>query len=176
MSEKISFDSLNWYKEEDYIPTTVKINGVDITVKQYLPINEKLKLISKVVSALSGNPYYFVNPIQLDVYGTIEIVKAYSNIEIDDDADPAELYDKLELNDISNRIITAIPATEYEFIKDGIESTVSAFYDYQTSVLGILENVSNDYSNLNLEATEIKDKIANPENLTLLKDVMTKLG
>jgi hypothetical protein len=42
--------------------------------------------------------------------------------------------------------------------------------------MGILDNISTDYSNLNLDATEIQKKIGNPENITLLKDVLAKLG
>ena len=41
---------------------------------------------------------------------------------------------------------------------------------------GILEMVSNDYSNMSLDATSIRDALADSNNLTLLKDVMTKLG
>ena len=33
-----------------------------------------------------------------------------------------------------------------------------------------------DYSNLNLDATEIQKKLADPNNMELLKSIMTKLG
>ena len=33
-----------------------------------------------------------------------------------------------------------------------------------------------DYSNLDFEASDIQKKIADPENLSLLKDILTKLG
>jgi hypothetical protein len=42
--------------------------------------------------------------------------------------------------------------------------------------LGILDTVKSDYSNLNLEATEIQEKLADPNNLSLLRDVVNKLG
>ena len=42
--------------------------------------------------------------------------------------------------------------------------------------MGILENISADYSNLNLDATEIQNKLADPNNMALLKDVLAKLG
>ena len=49
-------------------------------------------------------------------------------------------------------------------------------YKYKNSVLGILDAVSADYDNLNLDAQSIKDTLADENNLRLLKDVITKLG
>ena len=174
LTEKVTFDSLKANKvAEDKI---IKINNKEIAVKQYLPVNDKLNLIGRVLSAISGNEYNFINPVQLDVYTTIEIIKAYTNIEFDTDALPADLYDELEQEEIANQVISAIPETEYNFVVDGAQDTVAAYYDYQNSILGILENVTQDYSNLNLEATDIQKKLADPDNLTLLKDVVKKLG
>jgi len=65
---------------------------------------------------------------------------------------------------------------EYNFIIDGINKTVDAVYTYNNSVLGILEAVSKDYSNLDFDATQIQKKMADPENLKLVRDVLTKLG
>ena len=42
--------------------------------------------------------------------------------------------------------------------------------------MGILDQVSADYKDLNFDATAIQKKIADPQNLELLKGVMTKLG
>ena len=52
----------------------------------------------------------------------------------------------------------------------------TAIYTYPNSALGILDSIGRDYSNLNLDATEIQKKLADPENLTLLKNVVEKLG
>lgn len=54
--------------------------------------------------------------------------------------------------------------------------TVNSIYKYQNSVFGILDNVVTDYKDLNFDVTELQKNISNPENLTLLKDVVTKLG
>jgi hypothetical protein len=54
--------------------------------------------------------------------------------------------------------------------------TVSSIYKYQNSIMGILDTVMADYQNLNFDIDSLQQKISNPENLTLLKDVVTKLG
>ena len=175
MSE-IKFDSIDLKIEDKTITRIVEFNDTKIKVKQYLPIEDKLKLVEKVLVNVANNENNFVNPIHLDVYSVIEIIKTYSNIEFAEDANPAQLYDQLFISGLSYQILSAIPEEEYGYIMDQIRLTVEAYYKYKTSVLGILEAVSTDYSDLNFDATEIQKKIADPDNLTLLKDVMDKLG
>ena len=47
---------------------------------------------------------------------------------------------------------------------------------YRNSAMGIMEAISADYSNLDLNATDIQKKLNDPDNMALLKDVLTKLG
>ncbi|MBR2247148.1 MAG: hypothetical protein IJ880_09020 [Bacilli bacterium] len=53
---------------------------------------------------------------------------------------------------------------------------IDEVYKYKNSALGILQAVSQDYSNLDLDADKIKEKIANKENVEFLKEVMDKMG
>ena len=159
IDDRIPFSNLKSTKGNIF--KLVAINDKQIKVKQYLPVNEKLTLITNILQQTGNNEYNFINPFQLDVYTTLAIVYNYSNIEFteEDKANPDQLYDALEQADIINAIIAEIPKSEYEFVVSGIEKTVSAYYEYQNSALGILENFSKDYSNLNLEAEDIEKEI-----------------
>jgi hypothetical protein len=42
--------------------------------------------------------------------------------------------------------------------------------------MGVLDTVNQDYGNLNLDATEIQEKLGDQENLALLRQILTKLG
>lgn len=177
MSEKITFDKL----KNKEVPLKIKafqLNGETIEVKECLPINDKLNLITAVLQQVAQNEYPFANPVQMDVYTTLEIVYAYSNIEFTEEekANPAALYDELEKYDIANKVIAAIPETEYKFIIEGVEETIAAYYAYRNSVKGIIEDVTTDYKNLDFNATEIQEKLKDPDNLALLKGIMEKLG
>lgn len=176
MAEKPIFNDLK--KEIPLKIRSIKINDKEIEVKQYLSINDKLNLITNVLQQIAQNEYPFANPVQMDVYTTLEIIYAYSNIEFTEEekADPAGLYDELEKQEIANMIISAIPITEYKFITEGIEETIKSYYIYRNSAKGIIEDIVTDYSNLDLNATNIQEKLKDPENLNLLKDVMEKLG
>ena len=156
---------------------TVKIGEQEIEVKQYLPINDKLILISNVLNN-AADDNNFSNPIKLDVFTSLEIIFNYTNISFTDKQkeDLVKLYDLLESNNIFNQIIAEIPSEEYNSIIDGVQKCSDAIYTYRNSIMGILDIVSQDYSSLDLDAQKIQQEIANPENMELLKNVLTKLG
>ena len=173
---KVAFTKLGLKKKDEV--KTVNINNNVIEVKQYLPINDKLALISRVINLSHDSSNNFANPVQVEVIGTIEIIAAYTNLSFTEKQkeDYAKLYDLLEENGITKDLISAIPEDEYAFLIDGINDSVEAVYKYQDSILGILEVISQDYSNLDFDATKIQQQLADPDNLSLLKDVLTKLG
>ena len=173
---KVAFTKLGLKKKDEV--KNVDLNGITVEVKQYLPINDKLTLISEVLNSSHDQSANFANPIQLEVIGTIEIIMAYTNLSFTEKQkeDYAKLYDLLEENGIIDLIIAEIPEREYNYIIDGINETADAIYKYQNSVMGILDTISQDYKDLNLSAEEIQKKLGNEENLSLLRDVLSKLG
>lgn len=172
---KIGFTKLSLKRKNEV--KTITINNNQIEIKQYLPVNEKLDLIARVING-AHDQNNFPNPIKIEVIGTLEMIMAYTNISFTEKQkeDIPKLYDLLEENGVIKDIISQIPEDEYNFIIDGINKTVDAVYAYNNSVLGILESVSQDYSNLDFDIQKLQNDIANPENLKLVKEVLTKLG
>ena len=172
---KIAFTKFGLKKTDNI--KIVNINGLDIEIKQYLPVDEKLVLISKVLSK-AADENNFSNPIKLDVFTKLEILFAYTNISFTEKQkeDSIKLFDLLEGNGIFNIIVKNIPELEYNCIVNGVKECGEAVYTYRNSILGILDTISTDYSDLSLNATDIQSKIADPENLSLLKNIMEKLG
>ncbi len=156
---------------------TINYNGQDIEIKQYLPVNDKLALISNVIN-LSADENNFANPVKVSVYAVLEIIETYTNISFTEKQkeDPCKLYDLLVGNGLSTKIMEAIPQVELAELLTGIEDSIEAVYKYRNSVMGILDVVQGDYNGLNLDAKNIQAAIADPENLALLKNVVTKLG
>ena len=173
---KVAFTKLGLKKKDEV--KNVDLNGVTIEVKQYLPVNDKLDLISRVLNASHDQSANFANPIQLEVIGTIEIIIAYTNLSFTEKQkeDYAKLYDLFEENGIIDLIIAEIPEREYNYIIDGINETADAVYKYQNSVLGILESATKDYSNLEFDASQIQSMLADPSNISLVREVLSKLG
>ena len=169
----------------------VKINGNDCQnfyhnskgeevyydVKQYLPLKEKLELVSRIINqSVDDNGFY--NPMRVKMYMYLEVVYAYTNLSFTakQKEDPFKLYDLLVSTGIFTDIVNCIREKDWSEIKECTWQTIENIYKYKNSVMGILDNISTDYSNLNLDASEIQKKLADPENMELLRDVLTKLG
>lgn len=172
---KLAFTKLG-LKVNDEIKT-VEFNEQAIEVKQYLPVNEKLEVIAEVLNN-SADDNNFANPVKVDVYTAIAVLEAYTNISFTEKQkeNVTKLYDAVVSTGLYNSVIEAIPDNEFGSLNIAIANTINAFYRYRNSVLGILENISSDYSKLNLDASAIQQKLADPENMELLRSVLSKLG
>ncbi len=172
---KLAFTKLSLSKNQEV--KIVEFNGQDIEVKQYLPVNDKFEVISNIINR-SADDNNFANPLKVEIFTTLEIISAYTNISFTEKQkeDPSKLFDLVVSSGLYKEIVCAIPHTEIESLQCYINSTIDAVYKYRNSIMGLLENITADYSNLNLEATEIQKKLADPNNMQLLRDVLTKLG
>lgn len=172
---KVSFTKLGLTKNQDV--KIVNWNEQEIEVKQYLSIGDKLVLISNVLNS-AHDENNFSNPVKTKVFAALEIMYAYTNINFTDKQkeDAPKLYDLIIGNGLFNEIVHHIPEEEYNDVMDGIFDSVDAIYTYRNSVMGILDTLKEDYSSLDFDASAIQQKLGDPENMQLLKDVLTKLG
>lgn len=172
---KVSFNKLDLEKNQEVI--ILKHNGIEFEVKQYLPIEEKLELISKVISN-SADKNNFYNAPKGHVFTVLGFVEYYTNINFTEKQleNPQKLYDLIVGNGLDVLILNAIPVKEVMFIENNIEKAAKGFYNYKNSVLGILETINQDYSNLKFDAAELQKNIADPNNLELLRSILAKLG
>lgn len=156
---------------------TISYNDQEIEIKQYLPVNEKLDMISRIIN-YSVDEMKFYNIGKLELFMALEVIFTYTNVRCTDKQkeDPCKLYDTFISSGFYDIIIKEIPESELEWIEETMMETVEALYKYHNSVMGLIDTIQQDYSSLDFDATAIQEKIANPENLTLLKDIMTKLG
>ena len=157
--------------------TNSKGEEVSFEVKTYLPVKDKMDLVSRIINQ-STDDNGFYNPMRVKLYTTLEMVYAYTNLTFTpkQKEDPFKLYDLLVSTGLYHDITSHICAEDLEELEGSIWETIKSIYNYRNSAMGILENISADYSNLNLDATEIQSKLADPNNMALLRDVLTKLG
>lgn len=172
---KLGFTKLN-LKPNNQIKT-IDFNEQAIEIKQYLPIEEKLELISNVIE-LSSDDRGFTNPIKIKVYTILEIINKYTNISFTEKQreNPTKLYDLINGNGLMTLIINTIPKTEYDEIVEGVKESVQAIDKYKNSLVGMLDSVSKDYSNVDLDLTSIQNKLTDPEALATLKELANISG
>lgn len=150
---------------------------IDYEVKFYLPIEEKMEMISKIINqSLDDNGFY--NPMRLQIFTVLEVFYAYTNLNFTakQKENPFKLYDQLVSSGLFDEVKNNIWEKDWEEIEKTIITTIDNIYKYQNSAKGILEEVVADYGNLNLEASDIQHSLADPTNMEFLKAVLDKLG
>ena len=172
---KISLTKLNKIKSLE--PVDIKIGEETISVIQYLPLEKKLTLMQSIIEQAGNNEEGFYNIVKLSVFYTIEMLRAYTNISFTEKQleEPQKLYDIIVLNNIWNEVKKAIPQSELTDMWENTCALAREITDYNHSALGILNLVSNDYDNLNLDVKEMTEKLSDRTNLTFIKDLLTKL-
>jgi len=161
---------------------TITSQKYKIKVKQYLPLEEKFKIINEVAQ-LVIDERDFVNLLNLEVWRNLTLIRHYTDVDLEEyfnsdniEDKCKELYDLFFVNNVFDDVFKNIPVNEFKQITEMIENTIHEFYKYRNSIKGILEAVSADYSNLNLDASAIQEKLKDPDNVGFLKEVMDKLG
>lgn len=173
---KVGFGSLKITKVDDRV-NTFTFNEKEIEVKRYLPFSDKLTLIGNAINlAADGNR--FANPMKIDMYLDLEIMFAYTNITFTDKQkeDLVKLYDMLDSVGFFEAMYEAIPEDEVHVLQYNTFRLAENMYSQMNSAYGIMENIATDYADIGEKIEEYEEKIGNPKNLTLLKDVITKLG
>lgn len=172
---KVSFSKLGC--KVDNSTVDIMFNGQTITVKQYLPIEEKMGFIANVVR-VSSDANRFANPIKVDAFIRLEIMYAYTNISFTDKQkeEPGKLHDMILSSGLYAAVRSAIPEGEYNSIYCATRDCIDKMYQSMNSAYGIMESIAEDFSQTNLNASEIQQKLADPKNMEFLKGVLTKLG
>ena len=173
---KIAFGKLDLKKNQEVVELQID-DDVVVEVKQYLPVNDKLELVSSVVNTAVENGN-IVNYGQLDVLFAINIIKAYTNINFTEKQleDVAKLYDLLVSSGFYETVKNTIPVSETDYIYSLIYRTANDIITYRNSAVGIMETLSQDYKNLEFDAEALQKKINDPESLSFLREVLTKMG
>ena len=147
--------------------------GNIIEVKEYLPIEELIELVQDIVnSSVDENGYY--NPMRINVFLTVKTFFAYTNISITEKQmeNIFKVYDVLKVSEIYQ----IVPIKAYQEVHGYVSELIRSIYEYKNSIYGILDGVSSDYSNLDFDVKKLTESLSDADNLTMLKDVLTKLG
>jgi hypothetical protein len=176
---KVPFSKLQMKVNNDVEKVSyITSNGDEIVyeIKKYLPLTEKLDLVSRIINqSIDDNGFY--NPMRVKFNMAVEVVFAYTNLTFTEKMkeDLFKLYDIFISSGLMDTVIKTI-GPEWVELQDDVWTTIDNIYNYNNSAMGILDTLKADYNLLDLDATALHEKIGNPENLELLREVMTKLG
>ncbi len=172
---KVSLNKITPIKKVD--PITLHIGDSEIIIQQYLPIETKMAMMQDVLNAVIDETGH-INPVRMEVFFNVYLLKYYTNISITDTmlGDPSKTYDLLIMNDVLDTIIAQIPETEYTDVFDFIVEASENVITYNNSVLGILRNIAADYKNTEIDIDKIGQALNDPNQLTLVKNILEKMG
>jgi hypothetical protein len=107
----------------------------------------------------------------------LELLFAYSNINFTEKQKEnlVTLYDTLWSSGLLSAVLNAIPEDERNFMYEGLENSLKALYSYQNSLMGIFENLKNNYENVNFDLESIVSLLQSGE-LDELKSLVANLN
>ena len=168
---KISFNKLG-LKINQATKTVQYKEDFAIEIKQYLPVNEKLKMMGEILE-YTMDQNNFANPVKQKVFTTISVIEYYTNITFTDKQkeDPTKLYDAINSSDLFEVISSNIPEAELQELQNGIDGIIIAYYQYTNSILGVLENIKQNYNSKELDISELLGQINDPQAFETLKQI-----
>lgn len=172
---KIALSKLTTIKN---IPAkTITINEQEIVVEQYLPVNDKLAIVERVLSNTIDDTGY-LNPVRLEIFTNLEIIAAYTNISITEKMmeNAAKTYDLLLMNNVLDQVLMAIPEDEYNMLFEAITESAEHIVNYLSSFAGMIKTANTDFSNTQINLEEMMKTLDDPEKIGFLKEILEKLG
>ena len=173
---KIAFTKLDLKKDNSI--KEIEWNKQKIEVKQFLPTEEKLNLISRIIN-FSTDENAFYNPCKVEIFEVTEILLTYTNINITEKQgeDVLKLYDLFKSSGLKDKIYEIIPEDELKYIDTSTWATINEIYRYRDSAVGIMNSIAENYKKTDMDVNKIVEELTEEkENLTMLKDVVTKLN
>lgn len=173
---QITYTKLGIKPVVDEIKTLEVAPEISIEVKQYLPLQKKLEVLTNIINA-STDDNGFYNSAKIDFNQTLEIIFAYTNIKFTDKQkeDPMKLYDAFYSSGLAEKILALIPQSELTWFDKHTRISIDKIYEYRNSVYGILDALKNDYSELGLDVDKLREQLAKDDNVEFLKEVVDKL-
>ena len=123
-------------------------------------------------------PAILMTHVKLNVYFSLELIKAYTNINITEKMmeTAPKTYDILVMNHILENVIHAIPEEEYNCIYDATYECGKNAVQFLTSLMGMFKTIAQDYQDTNINMNELMQVLDQPDKVGFVKDVLDKLG
>ena len=136
----MKYSDLNLSINNETIGTTV--NDVEIEVRKYLPIEDKIDLIEIALQKAEENGVY--NEMKVAMYFNLYIIYMYTNLEFTDEEkmDEYKLYNELESNGVIIAVLGALQ--EYQELFHYLNIMKDVKMRYKTSAAALIQTFIQD--------------------------------
>ena len=148
---------------------TFEIEGQEIEVLQYLPVDEKYDLIMITLGKSKEGDVY--NELKIDMYFHLFIVYLYTNLSFTEKQkeNNTKLFDVLTSNGIIQKVIENIPENEYNYLVDLLHTQKENDIYFNTSALGLISRIIDELPANAQQAMDIVNNF-NPEQFSAVVD------
>lgn len=173
---KVSLNKITPTKSKD--KKTITLNGEEVTVTQYLPVAEKLGIYERAIGGALDNESYYISRTRLEVCFALEVIRAYTNINLTDKMmeEAPKTYDALVVNGVWHEIVNAIPQEEYSSLSLGLYDESDHFEKHLHSFSQMLKLIAQDYSNTEMDTEKLMEMYKDPEAFKMIRDILEKIG
>ena len=172
---KVAFSKLGLKKTEEV--EVIEWNEQKIEVKQYLPIEDKLDMITNIINQSADyNGYY--NPARIYIFTILEMIDYYTNISLTEKqkADVFKTFDLFVNSGLSAAIFDKINPYEYNQIKSWVHELINSIYVYKNSVVGIMDTIKDEFNLMDLDTEKLVERLGNKENIEFINELLNKMG
>ena len=148
-----------------------KYNDIEIHVKKYLPISEKLDIIDIALQNSIETTDGWYNELKLEMYFNLYLVYSYTDLEFTEEEkmNPEELYDKLESNNIFKFLIATMDEQEYMFLYNYLGAVKNDRVSHSNSAAGVIKTIIQDLPKNASAANQILEHF-DPEKFKQVKE------
>ena len=105
---------------------TIPWHTTQLTVRQFLPLNEYLAVISSIIKDCTGESKGALALSLLDFAQRVNIVEAFAFIDLP--SDPVDLYELMYMSDLYETVCRHINQGQLQAIKDSIKLYVNTVW------------------------------------------------
>lgn len=177
---KVNFNELgfnNLRKElDDDLILNFTTKGQDIKVKTTIPTEDKIMLVSLILSNSVDETAGYFNPFRIKIVSAVEAMEYYSNLDFGEDKfeNIYDIYDILEDEGFIDILYTQ---TDFASLITMIEDCAIQIVKYNNSFVGLLEGLKNNNEDLSSGLSNLFEQLkTDPEIKNFIENVMPNLG
>ncbi|MGE5637210.1 MAG: hypothetical protein ACM3WQ_00755 [Chloroflexota bacterium] len=170
---KIQFSKLKLNKETEV--SKVTIGGVEIEVKHYIPMTEKLLVLDTIIQ--NAFDYNFINKAKADALLHMYMVMCYTNLNFTkkERDNMLDTYDLMEKNGVIDAVVSAIPENEYNAFVAYCEEVMGDYDKYKNSIIGVAEQILGELPDKLKNINQLMTNF-NPKDLEVLQKLVNDVG
>lgn len=157
--------------------TVIHLNDYEISVKNYLSVEQKSKLIEFVLAYAFNPENNSETPLMANIATVVGITKYYTDISFTENQlgkDFLKTYDKIVSSGLFQQVFDVIPTSESNLIMTFIDKSIAAYKSFINSLLNIIQSMAKESTVLDKNLTDMFDKIQNKKGVELIDEIMKK--